>query len=112
MVLAIVVPAVFGLLTGIVLGVSEIGYLVLSVLGIAGGFFAGLEHRFVPEGAIRGFTGGILFGTFILLGHKVSGLDAKAHLPEPAAVLVVITTVLGIGLGALGARTRLKRAAG
>lgn len=109
LVLAIVVPAIFGIITGVVLGISEIGYVVLSILGIGGGFLAGMEHTSAEDGATRGFTGGILFGTFILAGHAASGLDAKAHLPEPEILLVVITTVFGIGLGALGGRARGKR---
>ena len=105
-ILAIVVPSVFGIITGIFLGVSEIVYLVLSVLGIAGGYMAGKEHIGASDGAVRGFTGGILFGTFILAAHALTGLERKAHLPEPEILLVVITTVFGIGLGALGGRSR------
>ena len=108
--LGVVVPAVFGLITGILLGVSEAAYLALSILGIAGGYFAGLEHRTVGEGFLRGVNGGLLFGVFILFGHEFSGSDPKAHLPEPEILLVVITTVLGALLGALGGRSRAKRA--
>jgi hypothetical protein len=108
LILALVVPSVFGVIVGIFLGVSELVYLVLSILGIAGGYMAGKEHIGAREGAMRGFTGGILFGTFILAAHAVTGLDRKAHLPEPEILLVVITTVFGIGLGALGGRARQK----
>ena len=108
MILMLVVPAVFGIVTGIFLGVSEIGYLILSILGIGGGYMAGKEHIGARDGAIRGFTGGILFGTFILAAHALTGLDRKAHLPEPEILLVVITTLFGIGLGALGGRSREK----
>lgn len=103
-----VVPAVFGAVTGVMAGLSEPLYLLLSVLGIAGGYLAGLEHRYPAEGAVRGAAGGLLFGTFILLGHAVSGLDAKVELPA-GIVLVLITTAFGAGLGALGARSRGKR---
>ena len=109
LILALVVPSVFGLITGVLLGITEIGYLILSLLGIAGGYLAGKEHIGASEGALRGFTGGILFGTFILAGHAVTGLEQKAHLPHPEILLVVITTVFGIGLGALGGRARAKR---
>ena len=109
-VLAIVVPSVFGIVTGIFLGVSELIYLVLSILGIGGGYMAGKEHIGASEGATRGFTGGILFGTFILAAHAVTGLERQAHLPEPEILLVVITTVFGIVLGALGGRSREKSA--
>ena len=108
-VLGVVVPAVFGLITGIMLGVSEAVYVVLSVLGIGGGYFAGLEHRTPGEGFLRGINGGLLFGVFILFGHEFSGADPKAHLPEPEIVLVLITTVLGALLGALGGRSRARR---
>jgi hypothetical protein len=106
MILALVVPSVFGIVTGIFLGISEIVYLVLSILGIGGGYMAGKEHIGAGEGAIRGFTGGILFGTFILAAHALTGLERQAHLPEPEILLVVITTVFGIVLGALGGRSR------
>ena len=108
MIIAIVVPSVFGIVTGVFLGISEVIYLLLSVLGIAGGYMAGKEHVGAREGALRGFTGGILFGTFILAAHALTGLERKANLPEPEILLVVITTVFGIGLGALGGRSRGK----
>jgi len=108
LILALVVPAVFGAIAGILLGVSEIVYIVFSILAIAGGYMAGKEHIGASEGATRGFTGGILFGTFILAGHALTGMERKAHLPEPEILLVVITTVFGIGLGALGGRSREK----
>jgi hypothetical protein len=108
LILTLVVPSVFGAIVGIFLGVSEAIYLVLSILGIAGGYLAGKEHIGAREGAIRGFTGGILFGTFILAAHAITGLERQAHLPEPEILLVVITTVFGIGLGALGGRSREK----
>jgi hypothetical protein len=93
------------------LGVSEAGYLVLSLLGIAGGFLAGLEHRDSEEGLVRGITGGLLFGTFILFGHEFIGGEAKADLPSPEILLVLITTVAGGLLGALGGWRRGRRPA-
>lgn len=107
--LGIVVPIIGGLIGGVLLVVSEPIYLVYSVLAIGAGYFGGLEHVGGEEGALRGFTGGLLFGTFILFAKEVSGSDPKAHLPEPEVLLVVITTVLGIGLGALGGRARGRR---
>ena len=111
LVLAVEVPVVFGALCGVMLGISEPVYLVLSLLGVLGGFAAGLEHVGAREGALRGLNGGFLFGGSILLAHEILGKEAKAELPEPAILLVVITTVLGVGLGALGGRTRAKREA-
>lgn len=108
-VLALVVPIIGGVIGGILLGVNEVAYLVYSVLAIGAGYFGGLEHVGGEEGALRGFTGGVLFGTFILVAHEVGGVEPKAHLPEPEVLLVVITTVLGVGLGYLGGRARGKR---
>jgi len=109
--LGIVVPIIGGLVGGILLVISEPVYLIYSVLAIGAGYFGGLEHVGAEEGALRGFTGGVLFGTFILFAKEISGSDPKAHLPEPEVLLVVITTVLGIGLGALGGRSRGRREA-
>jgi hypothetical protein len=103
---AAIVPAIFGGITGWVLGVNEAAYVVLSLLGIAGGYFAGFEHEGAKTGAVRGLFGGSLFGASILLVHQATGAEPKAHLPEPEILLVAITTVFGVGLGALGGRRR------
>jgi hypothetical protein len=103
---AVVVPAIFGGITGWVLGLNEAGYVVLSLLGIAGGYFAGMEHEGAGPGAIRGIFGGSLFGASILLVHEATGAEPKAHLPHPEILLVAITTAFGVGLGALGGRRR------
>jgi hypothetical protein len=105
---AAVVPAIFGGITGWVLGVNEAGYVVLSLMGIGGGYFAGFEHEGAKAGAIRGVLGGSLFGASILLVHEATGAEPKAHLPHPEILLVGITTTLGVGLGALGGRRRLQ----
>ena len=109
--LGIVLPIIGGLVGGVLLVVSEPIYLIYSILAIGAGYFGGLEHVGGEEGALRGFTGGLLFGTFILLAKEVSGSDPKAHLPEPEVLLVVLTTVLGVFLGWLGGRSRAKREA-
>jgi hypothetical protein len=109
--LAGVVPVAFGLLTGYLLGKTEAGYLICSLLGILGGFAAGIEHPTAQSGGARGLMAGALFGSSILLGHALEGSEPTAHLPEPEIILVVITTVLGGGLGWLGGRTRARREA-
>jgi hypothetical protein len=105
---AAIVPAIFGGITGWVLGVNEAGYVVLSLLGIGGGYFAGFEHEGAKTGAVRGLLGGSLFGASILLVHQATGAEPKAHLPHPEILLVAITTAFGVGLGALGGRRRLQ----
>jgi hypothetical protein len=107
----IVIPLVFGAITGWVLGISEPVYLVLSLLGILGGFAAGLEHEYGLEGFYRGLLGGLLFGLGILLANGIIDKEPKAHLPDPEVLLIVITGGLGAGLGALGGRMRDRRTA-
>lgn len=101
-VLAVVVPAVYGVITGLFLGVSEGVYLVLSLLAAIGGVGAGFDHLGASAGAKRGLLGGSIFGAAILIAHEISGATAKVDLPEPAILLIVITTIAGAALGALG----------
>lgn len=103
---AVVGPVVFGVLTGWVLGVSEPIYLVLSVLGIGGGYLAGMEHDVALEGVYRGLLGGLLFGSSILITHGLIGGPPEAELPDPEALLIAITAAFGTLLGWLGARRR------
>jgi hypothetical protein len=106
--LAVVVPAGFGAITGYVLGVSEPVYWVLSAIGVLGGVGGGFDHLGARAGALRGLLAGSLFGGFILIAHELTGEPAKAHLPEPAILLVVVTTVLGAALHALGGSIRAR----
>lgn len=96
------VPALYGGLTGYFLGVSEVTYLVLSLIGIVGGIGAGLDHVGPAAGAKRGLLAGSIFGGAILIAHEIHGAEAEADLPEPAILLVVVTTVLGVAFAALG----------
>lgn len=108
-VLAVVVPAIAGALAGWLLGVNEIAYLVFSLLALAGGFGAGLEHDGAREGAIRGVLGGSLFGVLLLGVHHATGDEPTAELPHPQILLVALTAVIGTVTGALGGRRRAKR---
>ena len=101
-VIAGAVPVLYGALTGYFLGVSEGAYLVLSVLGVVGGIGAGFDHVGGAAGAKRGVTAGSVFGAAILIAHEIHGEEAKADLPDPAILLVVVTTVLAIGFAAFG----------
>ena len=106
----IVVPLVFGLLTGFALGWREILYYVMAgPLAILGGFLGGIEHRSTDEGFVRGAIGGLVFGSFILIGHEILNDEPKAHLPEPQVGLVFATTLIGAILGALGGHWRMRQ---
>jgi hypothetical protein len=106
--LVVVVPFVYGLITGYFLGVSEGPYLVLSIVGIVGGVAAGFDHHGAKAGARRGIAAGSIFGAGILIAHEITGKDAKADLPHPAILLIVITTVLAIGFAAIGGWARAR----
>ena len=107
----IVVPAVYGLLTGFTLSVNEVLYYVLSgPIAIVGGFLAGVEHRATDEAVLRGAVGGLIFGSFILLGNEIlNPAETKAHLPDPQSGLVFVTSLGGAILGGLGARLRIRQ---
>jgi hypothetical protein len=111
--LAVLLPAAYGALTGYFLGVSEGTYLVLSVLGVLGGIGAGFDHHGAAAGAKRGVLAGAIFGSSILIAHEIHGAEAKADLPDPAVLLVVVTIVLGAAFAALGGwlRERAMRSA-
>jgi hypothetical protein len=111
LIVTVVVPVVFGVVTGLTLGWSEPLYLVLQVFGIAGGFLAGMEHDAPLEGVYRGLLGGLLFGASILIAHGLADVAPKADLPDPEALLIAITATFGTLLGWLGARRRAGSAA-
>ena len=103
----ILVPLVFGLLCGFALGWNEIVYYILAVpLAIAGGFLGGIEHRAADDGLVRGAIGGLVFGSFVLLGLEIVNTEPKAYLGDPQAGLVFVTTLGGAILGALGGSWR------
>jgi hypothetical protein len=107
-VIAGIVPMGFGFLCGALLGSSGALFLTLQVLAALGGYFAGLEHDRSAHGTMRGLFGGLLFGGFILIGHHVEGGEDHGLIPDPELIQIVITATLGVALGTLGARTRIR----
>jgi hypothetical protein len=109
-VIAIVVPALFGLVTGFALSWNEVAYLLLAVpIGLFGGFVAGIDHRGWEEGLLRGVIGGLLFGSFILIGLEIANTEPKAEIGDPQSGLVFVTTFFGALMGALGGRFRMRK---
>jgi hypothetical protein len=104
--LAVVIPAVFGAICGWLLGLDKTAYLVLSILALLGGYAAGTEHNGAAEGALRGVIGGSLFGGLILLVNQALDKTPKADLPSPKIWLLAITVGVGVALGAMGGRAR------
>ncbi len=113
MVVGIVVPVLFGIVTGLALGWNAVVYWVLvGPLAIVGGVLAGTEHKSTEDGFVRGVIGGLVYGSFVLIGFEIANTDAKAYLGEPHVGLVLVTTVVGAILGALGAYVRSRAEAG
>jgi hypothetical protein len=107
---AVVITMVFGILTGLALGWNEIAYYILvGPLALAGGFVGGMEHRQVDEGFVRGAMGGLVYGSFVLLGLEILDTEPEAYLGEPQVGLVFVTTIVGSILGSLGAAYRVRR---
>ncbi|MBV9310272.1 MAG: hypothetical protein JOZ73_05545 [Solirubrobacterales bacterium] len=97
-------PAALGAVAGILLGVSAGAYWAVSLLAAIGGFLAGFEHRDGWGGADRGLIGGAIYGLFLLLSHWVAGTHAKVSLGSFPPLLIIVTAIIGILLGAAGGR--------
>jgi hypothetical protein len=100
--LAVVIPFVFGAVVGVALGISAGLYWALSALAALGAVLAGLEHEDWREGAKRGLLGGALFGLGVLLAHAAAGTDAKVSLGSFPPLLIVIDAIAGALLSAVG----------
>jgi hypothetical protein len=105
----IVVPVVFGIVTGLALGWNGVVYWILvGPLALTGGFLGGMEHDGADEGFVRGLIGGLVYGSFVLLGFEIMNTEPKAYLGEPQVGLVFATTIIGGIVGALGGAYRAK----
>ncbi len=101
-VLAVVVPLLFGAVVGVVLGTSASLYWILLAVATLGALLAGLEHDNVKEAAGRGAVAGAMFGLGILAAHQLAGTDAKVSLGSFPPLLIVIDAIAGALLTALG----------
>lgn len=100
--LAVVIPFVFGAIVGVILGVSAPVYWILSLLAAIGAVLAGLEHPDARSAALRGLVMGIVYGVALLLAHAVAGTHAKVSLGSFPPFVIVIDAVVGAILSALG----------
>jgi len=101
-VLAVIVPLLFGAVVGVVLGTSASFYWILLAVASLGALLAGLEHDEVKEAAGRGAVAGAMFGLGILAAHQLAGTDAKVSLGSFPPTLIVIDAIAGALLTALG----------
>jgi len=103
------VPAAFGAFVGVMLGVPAAAYWGLQALAAIGGVLGGMEHRDASEAADRGLLGGLVFGSFLLLAHAITGAEPKADLGQMPGLLIVFAGIAGALLGALGGKLRVER---
>ncbi len=109
-----VIPALVGALAGFLVGVSAVAYWVVAILAGVGAFLGGFEHDGGWDAADRGFFGGVIYGTTLLLVHELIHNQAKVSLGSFPPFLVVITALAGTLLSAAGgrvARAQRRRAA-
>ena len=99
-----VVPALIGAAAGVLVGVSSTAYWIVGAVAAVGGFLAGFEHQDGWGGADRGLVGGAIYGTALLVAHAIAGTEAKVSLGSFPPLLVVVTAIIGILLGAAGGR--------
>ena len=99
-----VIPAIFGAIAGILIGVSAGAYYAWGGVAAIGGFIAGFEHRDGWGGADRGFFGGLIYGIALLVTHAIVGTHAKVSLGSFPPLLAVLTAIIGMFLSAAGGR--------
>jgi hypothetical protein len=99
-----VLPAVVGVIGGVLIGVSSAAYWAFSLVAAIGIFVAGFEHRDGWGGADRGFFAGAIFATALLLTHAAVGTQAKVSLGSFPPLLILIDAIVSMLLGAAGGR--------
>jgi hypothetical protein len=105
----IVVPALLaGFATGATLGLSAAAWGIANVLAALGGVGGGFEHASAGEGARRGALGGVAFGLALVLADALVVDHREATIAAPAIAQVVVTTIAGALLGALGGLLRAR----
>jgi hypothetical protein len=112
--LALVVPFIFGAIVGVVLGASATAYWILSALAALGAVLAGLEHPDPRSAAIRGLIIGAVYGIGVLVAHAVAGTHAEVSLGSFPPLVILIDAIAGAILAAIGglvSRARIGRTA-
>jgi hypothetical protein len=100
--IAVVIPFVFGAIVGVVLGASATVYWILSAIAALGAVLAGLEHPGPRSAAIRGVVIGAVYGIGVLLAHAVAGTHAEVSLGSFPPIVILIDAIAGAILAAIG----------
>jgi len=104
--LVLVVPLVFGAIAGAVLAPVPVLYLVMQLLAVLGGLFAGLEHRRTSEAIVRGLAAGLAFGLAILATHILLRGDDHQLLGQDPLLLPWLTGLFGAFFAIVGSYLR------
>ena len=99
-----VIPAIFGAIAGVLVGVSAGAYWGFGAFAAVGAVLSGLEHRDGWGGADRGLVGGFVYGVALLIAHAIAGTHAKVSLGSFPPLLAVVTAIAGMLLAACGGR--------
>jgi len=108
-VLAAVLPILFGVVCGVLLGESGLWFQIVVNAGGLGGVNAGFEHDGWRGGLLRGAIGGPLFAIALIATHEARGVPAQADLPVALPLMVIFYAAMGMPLGALGGWLRRRR---
>lgn len=103
-VVAGVVPAIFGAIAGVLVGVSPAAYWGYAGVIVIGSVVAGFEHLDGWGGADRGLVAGAIYGVALLVTHAIVGTHATVSLGSFPPFLAVVTAIIGMLLSALGGR--------
>jgi hypothetical protein len=101
-------PLLFGAICGFLLGETATGWWVSQAVAAIGGFAAGLDHPDARSAALRGLTGGTLFGWGIVAADAISDNAHTAEAVHPIGLIVILTALTGCLLAALGGWVRAR----
>jgi hypothetical protein len=99
-----VIPAIVGAIAGILVNESLAAYYAVGVVAGIGAFLSGFEHRDGWGGADRGFFGGLIYGTSLLIVNQLMGNTPKTSLGSFKPLFAVLTAIIGMLLAAGGGR--------
>lgn len=99
-------PAALGALCGWLLGVSQVAYTATTLALLLGALASGYEHVGSDDASVRGFLGGLVFGSVLLVTHYAIDVPALAKLPHPTGVLAVIAAIAASVFAAIGGALR------